>query len=119
VNDVTTLVKRYLDTWNQTDPRMRRALISEVFTEDAGYTDPLAAVRGHDAIDQLVATAQAQFSGLEFTLGSPIDAHHQQARFAWHLGVPGDPTPVAIGFDVAIVGDGRLREVYGFLDKTP
>jgi hypothetical protein len=27
--------------------------------------------------------------------------------------------PVAIGFDVAVLDDGRLREVYGFLDKVP
>jgi len=119
VADVQTLVQRYIDTWNETDPERRRALIAEVFTEDAGYTDPLAEVRGHAAIDHLVSAAQAQFGGLEFTLGTPVDAHHDQARFAWHLGAPGSPAPVAIGFDVAVLGDGRVREIYGFLDKVP
>ena len=46
MTDVNTVVQRYIDTWNETDPRRRRALIADVFTEDAGYTDPLAAVRG-------------------------------------------------------------------------
>ena len=119
VTDVHTLVRRYIDTWNETDPERRRALIAEVFTADAGYTDPLAAVRGHDAIDQLVAAAQSQFGGLQFTLGTPIDAHHNQARFAWHLAAPGSETPVAVGFDVAVMGHGQMREVYGFLDKIP
>jgi SnoaL-like domain len=119
MSEVQTLVQRYIETWNETDPRRRGALIAQVFTEDASYTDPLASVRGHDAIDQLVAAAQTQFAGLEFSLGTPIDAHHEQARFGWHLGVPGTGSPLAIGFDVAVMDNGRLREVYGFLDKTP
>lgn len=117
--DVNAVIRRYIDVWNETDSRQRRALIAQVFTEDAGYTDPLASVRGHEAIDQFVAAAQAQFPGLEFTLGGPIDAHHDQARFAWHLGAPGSGDPLVIGFDVAVVNDGRLHEVYGFLDKVP
>jgi hypothetical protein len=117
--DINALIRRYIDMWNEADPRQRRALIAQVFTEDAVYTDPLASVRGHDAIDQFVATAQSQFPGLAFSLGSPIDAHHDQARFAWHLGAPGASDPLVIGFDVAHFNDGRLREVYGFLDKVP
>lgn len=77
------------------------------------------AVHGRDAIDQFVAAAQAQFAGLQFSLGSALDAHHDQARFTWHLGTPGVEEPVVIGFDVAVVDGGRLREVYGFIDKAP
>ncbi|HEY1291474.1 MAG TPA: nuclear transport factor 2 family protein [Chloroflexota bacterium] len=119
MTDVNAVVHRYIDMWNQTDPRQRRAMVAQVFTEDAGYTDPLASVRGHAAIDDFVSVAQAQFHGLEFTLGGPIDAHHDQARFAWHLGAPGSGEPLVIGFDVALVNDGKLQAVYGFLDKVP
>jgi hypothetical protein len=119
VTDVQTVVDRYIDTWNETDPRRRRALIGEVYAEDAGYTDPLVSVHGHDAIDQFVAAAQAQFAGLHFRLGSTVDAHHDQARFTWHLAAPGADEPVVIGFDVAILADGRLRDVYGFIDRAP
>ena len=119
MTDVQRVIERYIDVWNATDPARRRELIGKVFTEDAGYSDPLAAVRGHDAIDQLVTAAQAQFAGLQFSLGGPIDAHHDQARFTWHLSAPGIEEPVVIGFDVAILNDGRVRDVYGFLDKVP
>jgi hypothetical protein len=119
VQAIHTIVRRYIDTWNETNPQRRRALIAQVFVENAGYTDPLAAVRGHDAIDQFVGAAQAQFAGLQFSLGSAVDAHHDQARFSWHLGPVGSDEPVVIGFDVAIVDDGRLRDVYGFIDKAP
>ena len=119
MTDMQRVIERYIDVWNAPDPEHRRQLIAEVFTEEAAYTDPLTAVRGHDAIDQFVAAAQAQFVGLKFSLSGPIDAHHDQARFTWHLGAPGSSEPVVIGFDVAILNDGRLREVYGFLDKVP
>jgi SnoaL-like protein len=119
VTDIQYVIQRYIDVWNETDANRRRQLIGEVFADEAAYTDPLASVRGHDAIDQFVAAAQAQFAGLQFSLGGPIDAHHDQARFTWHLGGPGMEEPVVIGFDVAVLGGGRLREVYGFLDKVP
>lgn len=119
MTDVQRVIERYIDVWNATDPERRRELIAEVFTEDAAYCDPLAAVRGHDAIDRLVAAAHAQFAELQFSLGGRIDAHHGQARFTWHLGAPDMEEPVVIGFDVAILNDGRVREIYGFLDKVP
>ena len=119
MTDVQSVIERYIDAWNETDANRRREMIASVFSEDATYTDPLAAVRGHAAIDQFVAAAQAQFAGLQFSLAGPIDAHHDQARFTWHLGTPGAAEPVVIGFDVAVLNDGRVREVYGFLDKVP
>ena len=118
MTDIQDLIQRYIGTWNEADPQRRRALVADVFTEAATYTDPLAAVRGHEGIDQFIAAAQAQFAGLRFSLGSPIDAHHDQARFTWHLGPPG-AEPVVIGFDVAVVQDGRLGAVYGFIDRAP
>src|SRR5438067_9671208 len=49
---VQRVIERYIDVWNATDPGRRRELIGEVFTADAAYSDPLAAVRGRDAIDE-------------------------------------------------------------------
>lgn len=117
--DMSTLVKRYIDTWNETDPAARRALIDELYTADAGYTDPLADARGRDQIDATVDGAQRQFAGLVFSLAGDVDAHHDTARFQWHLGAPGANEPLVIGFDVAVAENGRLRQVYGFLDKVP
>lgn len=119
MQDAQSIVHQYIDVWNETDPRRRRALIAQVFAEDAEYTDPLASVRGYDGIDTFVAAAQAQFAGLRFRLAGPVDAHHDQARFTWHLESSDGEEPVVIGFDVAILENNRLRSVYGFLDKVP
>ncbi|NIH80895.1 nuclear transport factor 2 family protein [Amycolatopsis viridis] len=119
MTDYTTLAQRYIDVWNTTDADKRRALVEDLFTPGATYTDPLGAVQGTDGIDGFVAGAQAQFAGLEFRLGGAVDGHHDQARFTWHLGAPGEAEPLVIGFDVVTTVDGRINQVLGFLDKLP
>ncbi len=116
---MSELNERYLACWNETDPAARRALIEQLWAEDATYTDPLADVCGLDQIAATIAAVQQQFPGFVFTTGSAVDAHHNQARFTWGLG-PRDADPVIEGFDVLVLDDtGRIESVHGFLDKLP
>jgi SnoaL-like domain len=116
---VNNVVTRYLNCWNETDPTARRKLIEEAWAADASYIDPLAEAHGRDAIDATIAAVQGQFPGYVFTLASPVDAHHQQARFTWSLG-PEGAEPLVVGFDVAVTDDaGQIVTVLGFLDKVP
>lgn len=113
------IVERYIDSWNETDPRQRRALVDALWAEEASYIDPFAEARGRDEIDALIAAAQLQFPGLRFRLAGPVDTHHRQARFTWGLGLDG-AEPVVVGFDVAVADEtGHLVTVLGFLDKLP
>lgn len=119
MSDIRELVQRYLAAWNETDTAARQAVLQEVFADDAVYTDPLVSVRGRDGLDATIAAVQGQFGGLVFSLGGAVDAHHDIARFTWHLG-PEGAEPVVVGFDVVVIGDdGRIRQVLGFLDKVP
>jgi hypothetical protein len=114
------IIERYLAAWNETDAVKRRSLVDEVWAPDGSYTDPLADVRGREAIDGLIGAVQQQFPGFVFTLGGAVDAHHDQVRFTWHLGPADAAEPVVVGFDVAVLdGAGQLGRVYGFLDKVP
>ncbi|MCW2523729.1 MAG: hypothetical protein JWO63_2064 [Frankiales bacterium] len=116
---MTDLIERYLACWNETDANTRRTLIDELWAADAEYIDPMAEVRGRDAIEQTIAAVQAQFGGLVFTPVGVADSHHRQTRFNWALGAPGGE-PIVIGFDVAVTDeDGRIATVLGFLDKVP
>jgi SnoaL-like domain len=120
MSDFNELAEQYIAAWNETDAAARRALINEIWAPDGRYTDPLADVAGRDQIDAVIAAAQAQFTGMTFRLAGTVDAHHDQARFTWHLGPEGAAEPVVIGFDVAVLDDaGRLGSVRGFLDKVP
>lgn len=110
------IIERYIASWNETDPARRRELIDSVWAADGSYTDPLADVRGREAIDAVIGAVQQQFPGLAFRLDGPVDANHNQGRFTWHLG----SEPLVIGFDVAVLDDaGLIRSVHGFLDKVP
>jgi hypothetical protein len=119
MTDFTTIARRYITMWNETDEAALRVLVAELFTDDARYVDPIVEVAGHDAIAATVAAVQRQFAGLTFRLAGDVDAHHRQARFSWELGPAGDEALI-VGFDVAEQDeDGRLALVLGFLDKVP
>lgn len=116
--DVAQIVDDYIAIWNETEAAPRKALIAAVWTENAAYTDPLADVEGHDGIDGLVAGVQSQFPGLIFNRLGEVDAHHEFIRFSWEAG-PEGAEPVIAGTDVALIADGQLRRVVGFLDLVP
>lgn len=119
MTDFNEIAERYIAMWNETDSAARRAIVEELFAEDARYVDPMVEIAGRAAIDSTVAAVQQQFAGLEFRLAGNVDAHHQQARFGWELGPVGDE-PLVVGFDVAERdAEGRLTQVLGFLDKVP
>ncbi|GGN05047.1 isomerase [Actinoplanes campanulatus] len=119
MSDFDTVIDRYLGVWNEANPVARRAAIDELFAENVRYVDPLAAVEGRAALDAVIGAARQQFAGLVFSSGGPVDAHHDQARFTWHLGRPGGE-PLVVGFDVAERdADGRIFQVLGFIDRAP
>lgn len=119
MSQLENAVRKYIESWNDTDATHRRARIDELFAEDCSYVDPMAAVGGRAGVDALIAGVQKQFPGLLFTLSGKVDVHHDQARFTWHAGAPGVSDPAVIGFDVVVFEGARIKRVYGFLDKVP
>ncbi|HEX4377784.1 MAG TPA: nuclear transport factor 2 family protein [Steroidobacteraceae bacterium] len=114
-----TLADRYIQSWNETDPQRRRALLEALYTDGATYTDPMATLEGREAIDATIQAVQNMFPGQRFSLHGDVDAHHDVLRFRWHLAQPASPEPTAIGFDVAVLKGGRIAQICGFLDKAP
>ncbi len=119
MHNAHNLIERYIDGWNETDALRRRNLIKDVYTEHARYTDPMIDANGWEAIDATIVAVQGMFPGHRFSLAGPVDAHHDTLRFQWHLAAPGDDEPLVVGFDVASLEHGRIRQVFGFLDKVP
>ena len=79
--DPRTIVRTYIEMWNETDPQRRRQLVTETVTEDAAYLDPVMAGNGPDGISEMIGGAQQQFPGHRFELMSGPDAHHDRVRF--------------------------------------
>jgi hypothetical protein len=117
MQDVQTVVTQYLEVFNETDADRRRELLEALYTPDCTYTDPHVDLQGAEQIDEFIEQTQERFPGFTFMLGGPIDAHHNQARFQWHAG-PADAPDAYVGFDVIVTEDGRIRNVYGFMDAA-
>jgi SnoaL-like domain len=118
MQDAQILVTQYLEAFNETDADRRRQLVEALYTPDCTYTDPHVDLRGAEQIDGFIEQTHERFPGFTFTLGSAIDAHRNQARFQWHAG-PADTPDAYVGFDVILGEDGRIRNVYGFMDAAP
>lgn len=111
---------RYFAAWNADGAEALPAAVAAAWSEDGGYTDPLAEVRGHRAIAEVITGARAQFPGFEFRPLGEVDGHHDTARFAWELVSAADGAAPVAGFDVVtLADDGRIAQVQGFLDRVP
>lgn len=118
VSDIQKLLEGYIACWNETDATRRRDLIRRTFTEEASYIDPLMEGHGHEGLDATIAGTQQQFPGYAFALLGEGDSYGNRVRFSWVLGPSAQPD-VIVGTDFAVVREGRLHEVTGFLDKLP
>ncbi len=117
--DFDNIVSRYLASFNERDAACRGELLRSLYSEDCSYTDPHVDLRGAEQIDAFIASTQERFPGYVFTLGGEIDAHHDQARFQWHVAPAGESEPQFVGFDVIVTEGERVRSVYGFMDMAP
>ncbi|MEU1003438.1 nuclear transport factor 2 family protein [Streptomyces tibetensis] len=113
-------VARYFEAWNADNASARAKAVAAAWTEDGRYTDPLADVSGHEGIAAVIAAAREQFPGFEFRLTGGVDGHHDIARFSWELVSTADGSAPVAGSDVITLdGQGRIRAVFGFLDRLP
>ncbi|MCK9894165.1 nuclear transport factor 2 family protein [Frankia sp. AgB32] len=115
----TDAVQRCLAAWNAAPDDVEKA-VAMTFTDAATYTDPLADIRGQDAITDTIRGVREQFPGFEFRAVGTPDAHHHIARFSWELVSREDGSAPVAGFDViTLAEDGRVSSVSGFLDRVP
>ncbi|MEU1480271.1 nuclear transport factor 2 family protein [Streptomyces sp. NPDC001668] len=113
-------VARYFEAWNAREPEARTKAVAAAWAVGGGYTDPLADVVGHDQIAAVIAAAHEQFPGFTFRVTGSVQGHHDTARFSWELVSDTDDSAPVAGSDViTLAGDGRIRTVYGFLDRVP
>lgn len=118
MKDANAVVDGYIASWNERDPEARLALVAATFADDADYVDPLMSGCGIERIDAIIASAQEQFPGHEFTLANGPDTHNNHIRFSWTLAPVGEEA-VAGGTDFARLGDdGRIQSLTGFLDPV-
>ena len=112
------IADRYIAVWNERDPARRRSLLTDGWTEDARYVDPLMQGQGREQIGALIAAVHERFADFRFALIGQADGHGDQLRFSWGLGPEGAESPIK-GTDFVVVDGGRVASVTGFLDQVP
>jgi len=118
MTEAHTIASRYIDLWNEKAPDRRRAILADNWASDARYVDPLMSGNGHDGIDAMIAGVQQRFPAFRFTLIGEPNGYGDNVRFSWGLGPEGVDSPIK-GTDFAVVRDGRIQSITGFLDQVP
>ena len=118
MTDHKTIATSYIDLWNERTPSRRREMLATSWTSDARYVDLLMSGDGHDGVDALISGVQQKFPDFKFKLIGEPNGFGDHVRFSWGLGPDGVDSPIK-GTDFAVLKDGRIRSITGFLDQVP
>lgn len=118
MSDYNAIAEAYVAAWNEADPARRGHLVQSAFTADVSYRDPIMQGDGHSGIEQLIAGVQQRFPGFHFVLKGIASGFAENIRFSWTFGPVNAEAPIE-GTDFAVIMDGKLARVTGFLDKVP
>ncbi|MEQ5841925.1 nuclear transport factor 2 family protein [Paraburkholderia acidicola] len=113
---VNELLKRnLLGIFGERDAAARMAELKAIWQPDGVFVDPDGRHVGINAIDQRVAQLQTRFPGFDFVERGDVQAMHGVGRVAWGYGPEDNPSAVT-GVDVAVSRNGKIQELYVFLD---
>src|ERR1700741_3816868 len=104
-----------LEVFNERDAARSRAAIEHVYADDIRGTDDDGMTTGRDALDAKAAELQAKLGDLQFIAAWPVYQTLGLGYLAFQLVKPGSSAPAVSGFDVAIVRDGVIVELYTVL----
>ncbi|WP_420148955.1 hypothetical protein [Spirosoma sp.] len=117
-NGTQLLEDSLLKVWSERNDEQRMMVIKQIYDADIVFyeTDNGPAIKGHQAIDELIKKLQAQWAPeFGFTLIKPVAINHGVSHVAWTLGAA-NATPVASGMDIALIENGLIKELYLYLD---
>ncbi|WJR75381.1 nuclear transport factor 2 family protein [Bradyrhizobium sp. NP1] len=115
----TLMLRNLNDVFGESDPVRRRAVVDEIFHEDAVFYDPNKGVhRGRDEIDRIAGVIKATHPDFQYQPIAPPEELGDGGRVRWVSGSPGK-APAYAGTDFIIARDGRIAAVYLFFDKLP
>jgi hypothetical protein len=110
--------RNLLEVFGQSDPKLRKSVINEIYTEDCIFFEGNEKIVGRDAFNAQVDKVLKGAPGFVFSMKSPPQVNHDHGRLAWALGPKGGAA-VVNGMDVAVFSRGKIHALYAFLDSPP
>jgi hypothetical protein len=107
-----------LAVFNERDAQRRVPAIESIYAPDVRWTDDEGTTVGREALEAKASELQAQMQELVFAKAGPVYQTRGLGYLAWTLGPEGGE-PVAIGFDVAVVRDDLISDVYTVITSQP
>ena len=113
--NLDALIDAYCEAWSSPLPAERERILRSVLAHGALYCDPTCGPIGVDALLRQIARVHASLPGARIVRTSSVDAHHDVARFAWHVRMP-DGRTLAESLDVVTLADDHasIRHIVGF-----
>jgi hypothetical protein len=120
VNTIAELMHaNLLGVFNERDHERRCGAIERTYADDIRWTEDDGITIGHDALNAKAIELQARLGDLQFIAAGPTYQTLGLGYLAFQLVEPGGDAPVSSGFDVAIVRDGLIAELYTVLTEPP
>ena len=114
----TLLTRNVAEVFGENDPERRRAVIHEIYAEDAVVHAPPGIIVGHDALDEFAGELRSMHPHYVYTPSGEPQVLHDSARLAWGSGPAGEP-PRYTGEDFIFVRNGKIAALYVYLDSPP
>ena len=109
-----------LHVFNERDLARRREVIAHTYTADVRWTDDDGTTVGHDALSTKAQQLQdGPLTGLVFVKTGAVYGTTSLGFLAVDLIADGEDTPVLSGFDVAVIKDHRISELWTVLTASP
>lgn len=109
-----------LRVFNEPDFDKRAVAIENTYAPQVRWTDDEGVSIGHDALNAKAQALQdGQLAGLSFVKAGPVYQTSGFGYLAWNVVAPGSDSVIVSGFDVAIVNDDRITDLYTVITAAP
>jgi hypothetical protein len=109
------MLANLLGVFNERDEAKRRAAIDRTYAEDVRWTDAEGITTGRADLEAKCIQLQSTLAGLEFVAADPVRRLPGFGYLPWHLVGAAGGQPVMSGFDVAVVNDGVITDLWTVL----
>jgi hypothetical protein len=109
-----------LQVFNEPDFDRRAVAIGNTYAPQVRWTDDEGVSVGHDALNAKAQALQdGQMAGLSFVKAGPVRQTRGFGYLAWNVVASGSDTVIVSGFDVAIISDERITDLYTVIAADP